>query len=120
MNFKAVISFLFCLTFLVTCKATPPDDITDPGQLLFLGYTKEKVNCARCHGDDGAGGNDAPDIRKVFAKHDEKKIIKIIRLGTGDENDDMPPFDQHLDQNELQAILNFLKSIQKDTLRLKR
>ena len=97
---------------MISCEAKPPADITDPGQLLFLGYAKKEVNCARCHGQNGAGGQEAPDIRTLFKKYDEEMVAEIIEVGKGEGPDAMPSFETQLNEEEISLLLKFLKSIQ--------
>lgn len=94
---------------LLACQSQPPADVTDPGQLLFLGYAKDGVNCSRCHGPDGQGGTDAPELYKIFTKHDEPKVREIIREGKGLGKKSMPAFDEKLTPEELEALIKFLK-----------
>ena len=94
------------------CEAKPPTDITDPGQLLFLGFVKKEVNCARCHGQNGSGGPEAPDIRTVFKKYDKEMLAEIIEVGKGEGPDAMPPFEVKLNEEEINLLVKFLKSIQ--------
>jgi len=96
----------------IGCEANPPADITDPGQLLFLGFAKKDVNCARCHGQNGAGGPEAPDIRTLFKKYDEERVVEIIEIGKGEGPDAMPPFETQLNEEEINLLVKFLKSIQ--------
>ena len=98
------------LLFTFGCENKPPEDITDPGQLLFLGYTKKDVNCARCHGPEGQGGMQGPDIREMFIKYDEDKIIEIIKLGKGQGSEAMPPYEDKMNKEELQALLKYLRT----------
>ena len=97
---------------MIGCEAKPPADITDPGQLLFLGFAKKEVNCARCHGQNGAGGPEAPDIRTLFKKYDEEMVVEIIEVGKGEGPDAMPSFETQLKEEEINLLEKFLKSIQ--------
>ena len=96
---------------LAACQSQPPADITDPGQLIFLGYAKKEVNCSRCHGAEGQGGTDAPEIRGVSDKYDENTILGIIELGKGEGEDAMPGFEGQLTESEIRALLKFLTTL---------
>lgn len=96
------------------CGSDPRAVVTDPGQRLFLGYTKKEVNCARCHGLEGQGGNDGPNIQGVFQKYDRDTILDIIEYGKGEGEKQMPPFASHLTDEELQMLLRFVRSLQSD------
>ncbi|MFQ5616207.1 MAG: c-type cytochrome [Anaerolineales bacterium] len=89
--------------------------MTDPGQLIFLGYAKEDVNCSKCHGADGRGGMQAPDIRDVFTKYEEEVILDIIEFGKGEGTSSMPPFEGKITEEELQTLLRFLKTLQSNS-----
>ncbi len=102
---------LFLLLAFLSCEVKPPPDITDPGQLLFLGYTRQEVNCTRCHAPDGQGGQQAPDIRKVFEKYEAEKIVRIVMEGKGLGNDAMPGFAEHLSREEVDFLVNFLRTL---------
>jgi mono/diheme cytochrome c family protein len=103
---------LLILLFVLGCEAKPPEGVTDPGQLLYLGYLKKDVNCSRCHGPEGAGGTQAPDIRTVYRKLDQDTILDIIEYGKGEGSNAMPPFEGKLSETELRALLGFLKSLE--------
>ncbi|MFQ5706837.1 MAG: c-type cytochrome [bacterium] len=99
------------LLFWSACANKPPADITDPGQLLYLGYGNKEVNCARCHGPEGQGGMQAPDIRNVFSKYDDDTVLDIIELGKGEGSKKMPPYEGKITEEELQELLRFLKTL---------
>ena len=94
------------------CEAKAPADMTDPGQLLFLGYAKKEVNCARGQGQTGAGGPEAPDIRVALKKYDEGMVAEIIEVGKGEGKNAMPPFETQLNEKEINLLIKFLESIQ--------
>ena len=105
----------FCPAFLLlllACDKQPPPDIIDPAQLLFLGYTKKSVNCARCHGPAGQGGMFAPDIRKALRKYDEGEVVEFIRNGKGIGKEAMPGFGEDLTMAEIELLLGYLRKIQ--------
>ena len=95
---------------LLACQNQPPADVTDPGQLLFLGYAKDGVNCSRCHGPDGQGGQDAPALLDIFTKYDEQKVREIILEGKGLGKKSMPAFAEKLTPEELEVLIKFLKN----------
>ncbi|HEX9654101.1 MAG TPA: cytochrome c [bacterium] len=99
---------LLLILLLPSCQAQPPADITDPGQLLFLGYVNDDVNCSRCHGQDGQGGQDAPALTDIFKKHDQQKVREIILDGKGLGKKSMPAFAEKLKPEELEALMRFL------------
>ncbi len=108
MRLDLLILILLCI---LGCENRPPEGVTDPGQLSYLGYLKKEVNCARCHGPEGAGGTEAPDIRNAYNKYDEEKILDIIEYGKGEGSNAMPPFEGKLNEEELQMLLRFLKTL---------
>ncbi len=100
---------LTCILF--ACGSTPPADITDPGQLIFLGYSNKEVNCARCHGQNGEGTDEGPDIRQSFRKFDEAALSTIILNGKGLGPDAMPPFADKLEPKSIEQVVVFLKTM---------
>lgn len=107
-----VLFYIILFLLLFSCEKKPPPDVTDPGQLLFLGFAKEEVNCARCHGPEGQGGTEAPSLKNVFSKYREDEILDIIDFGKGEGKDAMPAFGESLTEEELQQILQFLQQLQ--------
>ncbi len=114
-NFCTVCFFivLFCMSVL-SCEQAPPPDVTDPGQRLFLGFTKKDVNCSRCHAPDGMGSDDGSDLTKVLKKYDEERTSEIIEEGKGLGEDAMPPFIDKLTEDEIDFLIDFIKTIQQN------
>lgn len=106
-----VVVVIYCLSAL-SCEKTPPPDVTDPGQRLFLGFTKKDINCFRCHAQDAKGSDDGPNLTKVLKKYDEDRIAKIIEEGKGLGDDAMPPFIDKLTEEEIDLLIGFIKTIQ--------
>jgi cytochrome c551 len=61
----------------------PKEKLTDPGALLFNGYTRPEIGCYRCHGGEAKGGSRAPSLEKRVPKYDADKLFSIIRDGSG-------------------------------------
>jgi mono/diheme cytochrome c family protein len=95
---------------LTACEKKPPPGVTDPGHLTYLGFGKKEVNCSRCHGPEGQGSWQGPDLRDVFTRNDSSKIVQTIKDGKGDE-DDMPAFGDKLSDQEIEKLMQFLKSL---------
>ena len=87
------------------------DIVEGGGQLLYLGYAKKEVNCARCHGPAGEGGQDAPDIRKAFEEYSETDILFFIENGKGDGKNAMPALQGKITEREIQHLLKFLRTL---------
>lgn len=94
-----------------SCDSGPPSDMTDPGQLLYLGYTKKSVNCGRCHGPEGQGGTEAPEIKSALDKYSEDEIKAIILNGKGKAPNDMPPFEGEVDDKQMMHLINFMRTL---------
>ncbi len=116
MNRVCFVVGLLVVIFIQACGSGPPADMTDPGQLLYFGYTKKAVNCARCHGPEGQGGMQAPDIRASFSKYGEDRIMDFIVEGKGDGKDGMPPMEIELSEAEMHEIIKFVKTLQVDRI----
>ncbi len=100
------------LTGISSCQNNPPEDMTDPGALIYWGYSKKDVNCIRCHGPEGAGGPWGSDLRHVFSKYSEGQIIEIIKQGRGHGSKHMPGFANKLTDREIHYLIDYLKTLQ--------
>ncbi len=109
---KTLVHALALGVLLCGCAREAPPDISDPGELLFLGFSAKKVNCARCHGPQGQGGLDAPDIRRALRKYSEDEITDFIASGKGDGPSAMPPMESQLTEEQISQIIRFLKTLQ--------
>ncbi len=87
--------------------STPVDTLADARKLY--GQT-----CARCHGDNGAGGEfdldgkklKAPSLRDGHAlKHDEAHLAKKIAEG----GDGMPAFNKRLSPEQITNLVRFIR-----------
>jgi len=96
----------------IACGSGAPQDITDPGELLFLGFAAKGVNCARCHGPQGHGGLDAPDIRRAPGKYSDEEIADFIASGKGEGPSAMPPMEARLTEAQIAQIISYLKTLQ--------
>ncbi|MFQ5627800.1 MAG: c-type cytochrome [bacterium] len=98
------------MTTLFGCKSGPPPHITDPGQIIYLGYKDTFASCKRCHGDDGEGSQQGPDIRKVIEELGRKEVRKIIVFGkeSNDYKEDMPALGEDLSPEEIGYVLDFI------------
>lgn len=90
--------------------------------LFSLGYAREtravaaggieifKDNCARCHGNDGKGG-DGPDLtdpqrKDKWKDSDERIIYKVTNGGRR-----MPSFADKLSSDDIKAVAAFVRSL---------
>ncbi len=105
------LQLLLLIVMTQSCESKPPADINDPGQLLYLGYAKKEVNCARCHGTAGEGGQDAPDIRNAFEEYSETDILFFIENGKGEGKNAMPALQGKVTDQEIQHVLKFLRTL---------
>ena len=69
------------------------------GRHLFL------MNCAHCHADD-ATGDEGPNLHGVVKS--DARLAAIIHNGIKGE---MPRFDQKLNEQDIQALIAFLRSL---------
>ncbi len=96
---------------LTSCASEPPPDMHDPGQLIFFGYADKDVNCSRCHGFEGQGSDDGPDLRRVFVKYSEEKVAAVILNGKGEGPDAMPSFGSQLSPEDVSNVVRFLHTL---------
>jgi mono/diheme cytochrome c family protein len=100
--------FSFCLLLFSSCAPKPPAHITDPGQLIYLGYTNKEANCSRCHGEEGQGGMTGPKIRGVLQKKGPDHVRETIRNGKGEGDDRMPGLGEQLNGEQIEQVVRFL------------
>lgn len=91
---------------LISCEARPPAHITDPGQLIYLGYINKQANCSRCHGEEGQGGMFGPNIRGVLQKKGADYVRETILLGKGE--DEMPALAEELTAEQIEQVIRYL------------
>jgi mono/diheme cytochrome c family protein len=60
-------------------------------------------NCATCHGDQGQGGV-GPNLQTSSKAGDEHAVIEQVKNGGGG----MPPFDDKLSDQEIQAVADYV------------
>jgi quinoprotein glucose dehydrogenase len=61
-------------------------------------------NCANCHGDDLKGSPAAPSLVDVGSRRTREELLQLVGKGTGG----MPGFAESLDNNAVNALVNFL------------
>ncbi|MEK7728785.1 MAG: cytochrome c [candidate division KSB1 bacterium] len=98
------------LFLLLACEAEPPAHLKDPGQLIFLGFGRDReVQCSRCHGEEGTGGMFGPKLRGLVQRKGAEHVREIIRQGVIEEGEEeMPPFGEKLSEEEIEQVIRFL------------
>ncbi len=102
----ALLGVPLLLTYL--SRPSVPANVHHPGQIIYLGFKDPKAGCARCHGKDGRGGKEGPDLRGSIAKHGEKKVRQYILEGKGTGDDAMPGFADRLTKEDVDALIEYL------------
>ena len=113
MNLKfSILTFQFSMLFFLACEAEPPAHVKDPGQLIFLGFGKDReVQCSRCHGEEGTGGMFGPRLRGVVQRKGADRVREVIRQGVIEEGEEeMPPFGEKLSKEEMEQVVRFLST----------
>ena len=102
--------FIAAVLFFFGCKPSPPAHITDPGQLIYLGYKDTYASCKRCHGDEGLGTQQGPDIRDAIADLGRREVQKSIVFGKerDEYEEDMPALGEELTPEEIGYVLDFI------------
>lgn len=100
-----IVSFLTYSGFIY--KSLPVDDMsvteeTSNGKMLWQQY-----NCTACHQVYGLGGYLGPDLTNTFSLKGPEYIAAFLKSGTVT----MPNF--HLKENEIAALIAYLKNIDK-------
>ena len=105
--------FLAALFFSLSCagKQLPQDTLSqNPGALLFNGYTKAEVTCYKCHGGDAGGASiKGPNLVKKLQKISDEEYRAALAKGPLL----MPSYTNTLTPEEMQLILDWLKSLPK-------
>ena len=123
MNFSKIV--LICLTAgtaltVVACGTKAPS--ADP-EVLAIGEALYMQHCASCHGTNLEGQPDwqVPNANGVLPApphnrdghtwhHPDSQLLQIIGQGGTTLNSAMPAFDDTLNQDEMEAILAYIKS----------
>src|SRR5699024_1655718 len=71
----------------------------EEGQKVFEG------NCLACHGKEGAGGHNGPNLQDLG--WDDEQILEQIKNGSGS----MPPFEDTLTEDEIEAVKDYVKQL---------
>lgn len=82
------------------------EGLTDPGQLLFNGYTKPDVKCYKCHNGDGTGTKRGSPLTKVVPPLPDAALLKAIEKG----GKWMPPFEEQTTAEERQQLVTWLRA----------
>ena len=105
----ATLLLVSCAVF-YSCTSEPPAYMTDPGQIIYLGYKDTFASCSRCHGEAGQGGSDAPEIRDAIKELTREELRSVILFGSeDDENEEMPRFEKDFTEQETTDLLDFLQ-----------
>jgi mono/diheme cytochrome c family protein len=82
----------------------------NPGALLFNGYTKPEVTCYKCHNGDASGASiKGPNLVKKLQKISDEEYRTALAKGPLL----MPSYEKLLTPEEMQLILDWLKSLPK-------
>ncbi|MFC4559420.1 PQQ-binding-like beta-propeller repeat protein [Virgibacillus kekensis] len=79
------------------------------GGTVSTGADIYKGNCLACHGAEGAGGHNGPNLQDSKMINDKKALIEQIKNGSGT----MPPFKDTLTEEEINAVAEYLMSLSK-------
>ena len=91
------------------CAGAPiaRDRLTDPGALLYNGYSNPAVDCYKCHGGDGSGAFlRGPGLADRVPSLTPEQIAEVIQKGKGH----MPSFSEKLTRTEIDQIVAWLKA----------
>lgn len=102
------LSLLFATVFVVvattaaqTQQTSAPSNLPEDGPALFT-----RSGCPQCHGPEGLGTPKAPSLRDVRKRKTEEQIRSQIKDG----GKSMPPFAQALTDDQISALVEFLRS----------
>ncbi len=74
---------------------------TEAGLAIF------ESNCLSCHGTQGAGGHNGPNLQQSKAAEDTDTIMDRVRNGQGG----MPAFEGILTDEEIQQVADYVKTV---------
>ena len=72
-----------------------------------VGLSLYKSNCLSCHGDQGTGGHNGPDLQVSQVTSDKTAIINQIKKGSNM----MPGFEGSLTEEEIASIAEYVNTI---------
>lgn len=93
---------------LVGCSGSqaPKESLQAPGALLYNGYTKSEVACYKCHDGDASGSLRGPNLIKKLKKISDDEYFAALHKGPLL----MPSYTETLTEEEMKAILEWLRS----------
>ncbi|MEQ6378105.1 PQQ-binding-like beta-propeller repeat protein [Bacillaceae bacterium S4-13-56] len=71
---------------------------------IASGQTIFENNCLACHGKEGVGGHNGPNLRESLIAADRDKLSNQIKNGSGG----MPPFEGVLSEDEIQSLADYI------------
>lgn len=85
----------------------PREELSDPGALLFNGYTRPEVTCYRCHNGTALGSGKGPSLARRVPKHTAQEIFDTVRQG----DKKMPKFSpKKISDEELHQVIAWLQA----------
>ncbi|MFC4410922.1 PQQ-binding-like beta-propeller repeat protein [Chungangia koreensis] len=66
-----------------------------------------EANCLACHGDQGTGGHNGPDLQKSLITEDKDEVLERIKNGGAS----MPSFKDTLSEEEIEAVAAYVTKI---------
>lgn len=81
-------------------KQQDKDEVT-----VLEGQKVYENNCLACHGDEGAGGHNGPNLQNI--NMDDEQIIEQTKKGSGS----MPGFEDSLTEEEIEAVKDYIKGL---------
>ncbi|MFD2044683.1 PQQ-binding-like beta-propeller repeat protein [Ornithinibacillus salinisoli] len=77
------------------------------GDVVQNGLKVYENNCLACHGAEGVGGHNGPNLENSPMLDDDEQLLEQIRKGSGA----MPGFENTLEEDEINAVMEYLKSL---------
>ncbi|MFX3673374.1 MAG: c-type cytochrome [Paenisporosarcina sp.] len=71
------------------------------------GLTLYENTCLACHGNQGAGGHNGPDLQISLITSDKKAVIEKIKAGGAT----MPAFEESLTDDEMEEIAKYVTTV---------
>lgn len=85
------------------------EENNEQGSVEGNGQKVYENNCLSCHGENGSGGHNGPNLQNSPKLDDDEALLEQIKNGGGG----MPGFKGTLSEDEINAVKEYLKSLEK-------
>jgi alcohol dehydrogenase (cytochrome c) len=76
-------------------------------QVMELGLEVYQDHCLACHGQEGAGGHNGPNLQESNVAPILEAVMERVNIG----GETMPPFEDTLDHKEIEAVTAYVNKV---------